>query len=191
MNTNTERQYAPDLNDPDITRLYPDGHKEADQFDLFKDEQAKIQAETQARREDEQRAIALANKPIREQYAETGVFSASMAHEIYMHYTGKKVGETPRPEMDLSFLKELNDPEAAAVLTKYKGIINLDGLERLSLEVATVLNDDNAFVFLRGLKSVNERVLKVLKSMDTKTKLVASEDVRAQLDASYQKDVKE
>ncbi|MEK7651994.1 MAG: hypothetical protein AAB351_02190 [Patescibacteria group bacterium] len=191
MKTNTERQYAPDLNDPDITRLYPDGDKEADQLDLFKDEQAKIKAETEARREDEQRTMALANKPIREQYAETGVFNASMAHEIYMHYIGKKVGETPRPEMDLSFLKELNDPEAAAVLTKYKGIINLDGLERLSWEVATVLNDDNAFVFLRGLKSVNERVLKVLKSMDTKTRLVASEDVRAQLNASYQKDIYE
>ena len=189
MKQASERKYAPDPNDPDITRLFPDGNKEGDQFDLFKDEQAMIQAETEARKEYDQRAIALASKPIREQYAETGIFNASMAHEIYMHYTGKKVGETPRPEMDLSFLKELNDPEAATVITKYKGIINLDGLEHLSWEVATVLNDDNAFVFLRGLKPVNERVLRVLKNIDGKTKLVASEDVRAQLDALYQKDI--
>ncbi|MHB8870934.1 MAG: hypothetical protein ACYC5G_00525 [Candidatus Doudnabacteria bacterium] len=191
MASSTERKYAPDSNDPDITRLFPDGNKETDQMDLFKDEQARLAIEKEAQAKAEAQAIALANKPIREQYAETGVFNASMAHEIYMHYTGKKVGETPRPEMDLSFLKELNDPEAAAVITKYKGIINLDGLEHLSWEVATVLNDDNAFVFLRGLKSVNERVLRVLQNIDRKTRLVASEDVRAQLDALYQKDVHE
>ncbi len=191
MSKNTERQFAPDPNDPEIIRLYPDGNAETDQLDLFKDEQEKLDAEAEARKEEERRVIALANKPIREQYAETGVFNAAMAHEIYAHYMGKKVGETPRPEMDLSFLKELKDPEAAAVVCKYPGIINLDGVEHLSWEVANVLNENNAFVFLRGLNPVNERVLRVLQNLDRKTKLVASEELRKQLDALFQKDLNE
>lgn len=190
MKKSTERQFAPDPENPDIIRLYPDGKAETDQMDLFKDEQARLALEKEEQAKAEALAISRANKPIRDQYAESGVFNAAMAHEIYMHYMGKKIGETPRPEMDLSFLRELNDPEAAAVISKYPGIINLDGVEHLSWEAANVLNDNNAFVFLRGLRPVNERVLRVLLSLDKKTKLVASEELRKQLDALYQKDLK-
>ncbi len=190
MKPTSERKYAPDPQDPDITRLFPDGNSETDQMDLFKDEQARLALEKEEQAKAEALAIVKANKPIRDQYAESGVFSSEMAHEIYMHYMGKKIGETPRPEMDISFLRELNDPEAAAVISKYPGIVNLDGVERISWEVANVLNENNAFVFLRGIRSVNDRVLKVLQSLDKKTKLVASEELRKQLDALYQKDLK-
>lgn len=190
MKANKERQFAPDPEDPDIIRLYPDGNAETDQMDLFKDEQARLALEKEEQAKAEALAIAHASKPVRDQYAESGVFNAEMAHEIYMHYMGKRIGETPRPEMDLSFLKELNDPEAAAVISKYPGIINLDGVERLSWEASNVLNENNAFVFLRGLRPVNERVLRVLQSLDKKSRLVASEELRKQLDALYQKGLK-
>ncbi|GEM_PF-5656773 len=189
MKTTTERQFAPDPEDPDIIRLYPDGNAETDQMDLFKDEQARLELEKAEQAKAEALAIVRASRPIRDQYTESGVFNAEMAHEIYMHYMGKRIGETPRPEMDLSFLKELNDPEAAAVISKYPGIVNLDGVEHLSWEAANVLNENNAFVFLRGVRPVNERVLRVLLSLDKKTKLVASEELRKQLDALYQKDM--